>query len=55
MFARIRHILAAFDRREFCEAGLAARLGAYVERSAEPVRPSRSKTVAGMPVVWCEP
>ena len=55
MFTRIRHILAAFDRREFCEVGLAARLDAYVERSAVPSRPSRSATVTGMPVLWGEP
>lgn len=55
MFTRIRHLLAAFDRFEFCEAGLAARLDTYVERSAAPSRPSRSKTVSGMPVLWGEP
>lgn len=55
MFTRLRHILAAFDRHEFCEAGLAARLNAYVERSAAPSRPSRTQTVSGMPVVWSEP
>ncbi len=55
MFSRIRHILAAFDRLEFSESGLAARLNAYVERSPVTTRPSRSQTVAGMPVVWGEP
>jgi hypothetical protein len=55
MFTRILCILAAFDRREFCEFGLALRLGEYLERSSEVVAPSRSKTMAGMPVAWGEP
>ncbi len=55
MFSRIRHILAAIDRYEFCEAGLAALLNAYVERSPVTSRPSRTQTVAGMPLLWGEP
>ena len=55
MFARLRYLLAAFDRGEFCEAGLSARLGVYADRAAAVARPSRKVTVAGMPVVWGEP
>lgn len=55
MFTRLKHILAAFDRHEFCEVGLAARLNAYVDRSAATSRPSRSQTVSGMPALWGEP
>lgn len=59
MFARIRFLLAAFDRLEFCEAGLCARLDRYVERSAAVVLPPRKLTVNGLPMMppisWSEP
>ena len=55
MFKRIQYLLAAFDRGECDEAGLAARLEFYVERSAVLVRPSRHQTVAGMPAVGGAP
>lgn len=55
MFSRIRYLLAAFERFEIDEAGLALRLRSYEERSAGASRPSRSKTVSGMPVLWGEP
>jgi len=55
MFRRLEIILAAFDDRKFCEVGLALRLREYVDRSAAVERPSRTRTTAGMPVVWCEP
>jgi hypothetical protein len=55
MFNRIKFLLAAFDRLEFCEAGLSARLGVYVERSAAPLQPSRALTVNGIaPLAWRE-
>lgn len=55
MFTRIRYLLAAFDRLEFCEAGLVARLDQFNERNERTLRPSRHQTVAGMALGWCEP
>lgn len=58
MFNRIKFLLAAFDRHEFCEVGLSARLDIYVERSAAPLRSSRKLTVNGLPslpTLWSEP
>lgn len=54
-FIRIRYLLAAFDRLEFCEVGLKERLGEYLDRSAATIRPPRNVTMAGMPLVtWSE-
>ncbi len=53
MFSRIRIILAAFERGEFSERGLAERLDQFLERSAGSSRPSRKRTEAL--VLWGEP
>lgn len=58
MFARIRCLLAAFDRGEFDVDGLALRLDRYVDRSPVVAREPRAKTAVGMPavsIVWSEP
>ncbi len=54
MFNRLRILLAAFDRYEFCEHGLALRLERYTSRNEVTLRPSRHQTVNGMPVSWSE-
>jgi hypothetical protein len=55
-FRRIRYLLAAFDRGEFSEVGLSARLDAYTERNERSPGPSRHQTSTGMaPITWCEP
>ncbi len=53
MFNRIRFLLAAFDRQEFCEAGLALRLERFASRNETTLRPSRNQTVSGL-VAWSE-
>ena len=55
MFHRLRILLAAFERGEFCEVGLCARLDAYLRSSAALPQPSRKATVSGMPILWGEP
>jgi len=54
-FARLRRLLAAFDRGDFDEAGLSARLDGYLLLRAQEQRISRTQTVAGMPVVRIGP
>lgn len=56
MFARIRYLLAAFDRGEFNEAGLVARLDRYVDATSRERGCSRNPTRLGLaPVLWGEP
>lgn len=51
MFARIRYLLAAFDRLEFDEAGLSLRLDGFLRLSPFTPSPQRKRTTAGMPEV----
>ena len=53
MFTRIRFILAAFERGEFSERGLAARLEQFTERNNRAV-PERKQTTVGL-IAWSEP
>ncbi len=55
MFNRLRILLAAFDRLEFCEHGLSLRLERFADRNEMTLRPARNRTVAGMPIAWREP
>lgn len=56
MFARIRYLLAAFERGEFDAAGLAERLDRYVAASSRERGESRKQTHLGLaPVLQVEP
>jgi hypothetical protein len=56
MFTRIRYLLAAFDRLEFDEAGLSARLERYLATNSREPCYSRKPTHLGpAPVLWGEP
>ncbi len=62
MFSRILCILAAFERHEFDELGLAGRLAHFEELNMRTARPSRARTHIGLmpapappPLLWGEP
>jgi hypothetical protein len=48
-FARLRALLAAFERGEFDEAGLSLRLDGYLRRSPFAHEAQREQTIVGMP------
>lgn len=56
MFSRILCILAAFERHEFDEPGLASRLAEFEALNNRTSRPSRTRTTVGpLPLLWGEP
>lgn len=54
MFARIRYLLAAFDRGEFDVSGLVTRLDQYVAASSRARGCSRQPTQQGLAPVRIE-